>query len=285
MFPLDEPDVLPYPPSDPQPFGRQSVIFSSTEGEIIVFRSCDGLLLNIDRRYLKWATDGPLAVDVPATPGENTALEEDSETLETLFAFVHPRRHPLLDSIPFTQLFKFAEAAEKYRVFPAMSVANVRMSMAYKDHPLKVMSYACKHGYMDLLDRTAPLSIGTPVSAALGTFDYLPLFIAWVQYNDNFHQIDKALFTLVAENSHKTCSAWTKIQDAVSRAHVQTHLSPSNLDILFAGTDVIAGEYCGQHRKSTDTPKEVYCNYLRKDWMARAQRRMHEIPALSQFLK
>ncbi|KAL1719311.1 hypothetical protein EV715DRAFT_290518 [Schizophyllum commune] len=277
MFPLDEPDVLPYPPSDPQPSGRQSVIFSSTEGEIIVFRSCDGVLLNIDRRYLKWATDGPLAVDVPATPGENTALEEDSETLETLFAFVHPRRHPLLDSIPFTQLFKFMEAAEKYRVFLAMSIANVRMSMAYKDHPLKVMSYACKQGYMDMLDRTAPLSIGRSVSAgALKIFDYFPLSIAG---------IDKALFTLVSENSHKTCSAWTKIQDAVSRAHVQTHLSPSNLDILFAGTDVIAGEYCGQHRKATDTPKELYGNYLRKDWMARAQRRMQAIPSLSQLLK
>ncbi|KAL1699061.1 hypothetical protein EV121DRAFT_216995, partial [Schizophyllum commune] len=125
----------------------------------IVFRSCDGVLLNVDRSYLKWATDGPLAVDVLSIPGEKTALEEDSETLETLrvFAFLYPRRHPLLDSLPLAQLFGIKEAAEKYRVIQAMSIASVRMrcAMVYKAHPLKVMSYPCKQGYMDMLDRNA----------------------------------------------------------------------------------------------------------------------------------
>lgn len=65
-------------------------------------------------------------------------------------------------------------------------------------------------------------------------------------HRSSFHQIDKGLFTLVSENSHKTCSAWTKIQDAVSRAHVQTHPPLSNLDILFAGMDVIAEEGGGR---------------------------------------
>ena len=62
---------------------------------------------------------------MPATPGENTALDEDSETLETLFAFVYPGAYPSLMNLTADELMRVAEAAEKYRVAPAIGVCLV----------------------------------------------------------------------------------------------------------------------------------------------------------------
>ncbi|KAG6875708.1 hypothetical protein C0992_002788, partial [Termitomyces sp. T32_za158] len=52
-----------------------------------------------------------------------------TETLELLFAFVYPWQHPTLRSseTPFALLSKLAEAAEKYQVFAAVNICNVRM--------------------------------------------------------------------------------------------------------------------------------------------------------------
>lgn len=54
-------------------------------------------------------------------------LSEPAEVLEVLFAFVYPRRHPDLEDTPFAFLSQIAEAAEKYEVFSAMTIAKVRM--------------------------------------------------------------------------------------------------------------------------------------------------------------
>ncbi|TRM57299.1 hypothetical protein BD626DRAFT_412349, partial [Schizophyllum amplum] len=161
---------------------------SSTDGDIIVFRSVDHVLFNINRLNLRVVTDGPFAEDFAVSPGEVVELTEHSETLEFLFQFVYPV-HPVLENIPIETLCDIAEAAEKYRMAPAMSVCYIRMKLEYKTSPLRVMAYAHRHGYLELLDLTAPLSVGIPVSQVLAAPVSPSLFISWASYNDAWAQV------------------------------------------------------------------------------------------------
>jgi hypothetical protein len=61
------------------------------------------------------------------TRGETVLLTEDSRVLELLFQFVYPMHHPSLATTPFETLLALAEAAEKYEVYSAMTVCNIRM--------------------------------------------------------------------------------------------------------------------------------------------------------------
>ncbi|KAL1678441.1 hypothetical protein EV122DRAFT_278198 [Schizophyllum commune] len=132
---------------------RQSERFSSTDGEIIIFRSSDDVLFNIHHINLRAVTDGPFA-------------EDFAETLEILFQYVYPGHLPSLEGVEFKRLYAIAEAAEKYHVSPAMVVCNIRMKLLYSSYPLEVIAYAYKHGYIDLLDIVGPSSMGKPASEA-----------------------------------------------------------------------------------------------------------------------
>jgi hypothetical protein len=47
--------------------------------------------------------------------------------LELLFQFIYPSRHPGLSDLKFCTLAMITEAAEKYEVFAAMNICEVRM--------------------------------------------------------------------------------------------------------------------------------------------------------------
>lgn len=59
--------------------------------------------------------------------GEMVELTEDSSTLELLFQFIYPQRHPTLSDTPYEIIAPVAEAAEKYEVFAAMNICQIRM--------------------------------------------------------------------------------------------------------------------------------------------------------------
>jgi hypothetical protein len=63
------------------------------------------------------------------TAGEIVNLTEDAATvtLELLFQFVYPQRHPNLSDSPYEVVAPLAEAAEKYEVFAAMNICGIRM--------------------------------------------------------------------------------------------------------------------------------------------------------------
>jgi hypothetical protein len=94
----------------------------------LVFRSADGVLFRIHRVYLNGAA-GAFPPDLIASPpgGEWVDLAETAATLELLFAFVYPRRHPTVDKLEIDVLVKLAEAGEKYEVFAAMNVCLLCM--------------------------------------------------------------------------------------------------------------------------------------------------------------
>ena len=94
----------------------------------ITFVSSDNTLFHIHRKNLEAHAVGfpPAEID---TCGEMVRLTEDSVTLELLFAFMYPRRHPDLECTPFELLAPLAEAAEKYEVFSAMNICKIRMRL------------------------------------------------------------------------------------------------------------------------------------------------------------
>ena len=93
----------------------------------VTFRSCDGVLFHVDKRYLEISsTDFPLVPD-NACSTTVIPLDEAASTLDLLFQFCLPGLHPDLQCMAFSAFIAIAEAAEKYRVFSAMNICRIRM--------------------------------------------------------------------------------------------------------------------------------------------------------------
>ena len=64
------------------------------------------------------------------TQGKSDALVQLPEKyviLDLLFQFCYPERHPELNDLDFDILAELAEAAEKYKVFSAISICKIAM--------------------------------------------------------------------------------------------------------------------------------------------------------------
>ncbi|KAG6864434.1 hypothetical protein C0991_009560, partial [Blastosporella zonata] len=83
--------------------------------------------------------------------GEMVSLTEDASTLENLFRYVYPQRHSDVDLLTFEDLYKLAEAAEKYEVYSAISVCKMRLKQLVEQRPAEVLAYAYKHGYPEIV--------------------------------------------------------------------------------------------------------------------------------------
>jgi hypothetical protein len=144
------------------------------------------------------------------TGGEVVPLTEAAPTLELLFQFIYPKRHPDLEFTEFEVLSPLAEAAEKYEVYSAINICKIRMRCFVSSflqcpvltsnlcvhralltqHTLEVMIYAAKHGYHDIVGEAAPLLLYTPLDEILVK---LPqhLVVPWVSEHvcliSNFH--------------------------------------------------------------------------------------------------
>jgi hypothetical protein len=92
----------------------------------VTFKSADGILFLLHIKFLDMNTGGFPPAEIE-TWGEVVSLTEDSSTLELLFQFIYPMHHPTLAHMPFATLLLLAEAAEKYEVYSAMNVCNIRM--------------------------------------------------------------------------------------------------------------------------------------------------------------
>ena len=89
-------------------------------------QAADNILLNVHRKYLEAATGAFPGAEFE-TRGEITNLTETSAVLAILFSFVYPKRHPDLRRVSFDTVAAVAEAAEKYEVFSAMNICQLRM--------------------------------------------------------------------------------------------------------------------------------------------------------------
>lgn len=92
----------------------------------ITIRSSDGVLFKVHKKNLEMHSEGFPGEEV-ATLNEIVNLTETSTTLELLFQYMYRQPQPDLGKVPFTVLASLAEAAEKYRVFPAIEVCKIYM--------------------------------------------------------------------------------------------------------------------------------------------------------------
>ncbi|KAJ7692754.1 hypothetical protein B0H17DRAFT_863712, partial [Mycena rosella] len=146
----------------------------------VTFKSSDGVLFHTHRKNLEVCAEGFPPPGI-STGNEVIELPESSVTLELLFQFMYPQRHPALDTTPFEILEPLAEASEKYQVFPAMNICHIRLRDMVHEHPVEVAIYAAKHDYPYLLSEVAPMMVSMP---PVDVFEMLPqyLILPWVNW-------------------------------------------------------------------------------------------------------
>ncbi|KAF5360235.1 hypothetical protein D9757_012890 [Collybiopsis confluens] len=104
---------------------RTSGLFQAQDADVVI-RSSDNFDFHLHKKYLEFATGGFPSADTP-TNEEVVKLPETASTLEYLFQFVYPQRHPSLDRLGFAQLIELAEAAEKYEVYGALTACHLTL--------------------------------------------------------------------------------------------------------------------------------------------------------------
>ncbi|KAJ6495172.1 hypothetical protein C8R45DRAFT_1212063 [Mycena sanguinolenta] len=170
------------PPSENRsiPPMEVSINFHFADGDV-TFQSSDGILFRVHRKNLEVCADGFPPSGFAVADGEIIPLSETSVTLDLLFQFMYPRRHPALDTTPFNVLEPLAEAAEKYQVFPAMNICHIRLRDMVHEHPVEVAIYAAKHDYPFLISEVAPMMISMP---PIEVIRILPqsLVLPWTRY-------------------------------------------------------------------------------------------------------
>ena len=97
-----------------------STVPPSSDADII-FVSSDRVRYGLHSKNLEVSTGGfPPVHSGGLSAADPVGLEEPSEVLNLLFAFVYPTRLPQIEDMPFETVLPLAEAAEKYQVYPAM---------------------------------------------------------------------------------------------------------------------------------------------------------------------
>jgi len=160
--------------------------FNAPDADVTI-KSIDGVQFSLHRKYLAANTGAfpPMEIE---TAGEIVNLTEDAATLELLFQFIYPQRHPSLDGAPYKVVAPLAEAAEKYEVFAAMNICRMKMVNFLPAHAKGIMAYAAKHGYRDIVDKAAPLAVPLPIRDVV---QLLPqhLAVQWLTYRQQLNDI------------------------------------------------------------------------------------------------
>lgn len=151
--------------------------FNQNDADLAIY-SADNVIFRIHSKNLEVNTGAfPPFGSFPSD--EAVHLSESGTTLELLFQFIYPERHPTLEQLGFAELSQLSEAVEKYEVFPAMFVCHYRMGKFLSTNPLELMIYAGRHFYEDYLDDAAPRLMGGDLKDATRRMPE-PVYDAWV---------------------------------------------------------------------------------------------------------
>jgi len=171
----------------------------NTSGADVSIQSSDGVIFKLHRFYLA-ATAGAFPGTEIGTKGEIVVLEEPEDVLQVVFQFTYPKRHPSLKGVEFNFLRRVAEAAEKYEVFSAMAICEVRLKyvifrtvLHFKDlstgfireflpiHAMEILKHALEHDNPDLINEASRAISRRPLH---DTLKKLPLTYAfsWVRF-------------------------------------------------------------------------------------------------------
>ncbi|KAJ7598140.1 hypothetical protein C8J56DRAFT_814433 [Mycena floridula] len=158
----------------------------------MVLESSEGVKFGAHNQFLSCYSEAfpSTGEGVVILPDDVVKLSENTEIVTLMLQFMHPKPPPELHELPFSTLAQMAEAAEKYRIYAAMTSCKLLMRQAAMRHPLEVMLYAITHGYDDLLEEASPCSISLKEADVFSQLDgRLDIYSAWTLYKQEW--IDK----------------------------------------------------------------------------------------------
>ncbi|KJA23514.1 hypothetical protein HYPSUDRAFT_579476 [Hypholoma sublateritium FD-334 SS-4] len=135
--------------------GATSSQFSASDADISVISS-DNVLFRLHRTNIEVQAGG-------FTPINQQRLPEPAHVLVILFQFLYPQRHPKLTNTRFETVQALATAAERYKIFSAMHISQVRLREFLPQCAKEILKYAIEFDYLDLVDETALLCARSPV--------------------------------------------------------------------------------------------------------------------------
>ncbi|KAJ7771440.1 hypothetical protein B0H16DRAFT_184479 [Mycena metata] len=169
------------------PEGMVSDRFNLPDADV-TFRSSDQVIFRVHLRNLETHSDGFPPSAISPGSGEVVDLSEPAATLDLLFQYIYPQRQPDLTEIELPLLSDLAEAVEKYQVYSAMDICKIFMGNGLQDNPLTVLNYAVRHGYPDIADEAAPLTISLPLEE-VGMHMHQMYMGSWLRYYGEWQKI------------------------------------------------------------------------------------------------
>ncbi|KAF9446709.1 hypothetical protein P691DRAFT_776662 [Macrolepiota fuliginosa MF-IS2] len=197
---------------------RVSDRFNALDSDVTI-RSSDGVVFRLHRKNLHLHSDAFPSQE----EGEIVDLTESSDVLEIFFQYFYRQPQPDLTNIRMHTLLALSEAVEKYRVFSAIEVCKAHMRARMSSDPLAVLAYAAKHGYVDICNDVAPLTIGASTMDAINALGSSTTFAAWALYRDRRVEATTRIHDLLPSTivKHKggwdDCEKWWQFQAEISR--------------------------------------------------------------------
>ncbi|KAL0958270.1 hypothetical protein HGRIS_000422 [Hohenbuehelia grisea] len=218
---------------DPGLASTVSERFCAPDADLII-RSSDGILFKVHRQNLaahseaffsaslisSTSTDesGPTEAATSKGISQEDIVEftEDSKTLDLLLQFMYRQRQPNITNLKYSQLMALAEAAEKYEVYAAMGTCVAVFESKFIDsNSLGIFKFARKHGYPNLVDKTAPRVLHR--SEDLQKSALVDLRLRWHTYFDRCVPIVWKEFIDLLDSSPCSCRSWPKTETLILR--------------------------------------------------------------------
>lgn len=238
--------------------------FNQNDADLAIY-SADNVIFRIHSKNLEVNTGAfPPFGSFPSD--EAVHLSESGTTLELLFQFIYPERHPTLEQLGFAELSQLSEAVEKYEVFPAMFVCHYRMGKFLSTNPLELMIYAGRHFYEDYLDDAAPRLMGGDLKDATRRMPE-PVYDAWCRYYELWEQVHQEVLNFNIIDGPQ-CYCWKRVSRRFLCELGRGVKAMSELDRVFA----IDGTGCG------------HCISACDGWEQHAKDLVAEIPRFSTLL-
>jgi len=184
----------------------------------VTFKSCDNILFKVHQHNLVTYSQGFAPPDglVSMSSDEVVPLQENAKVLRLLFQYMYPLTpSPSLWAIEFDTLAGLAEAAEKYEVDSAKPICHDYMKEALAKHPVKVLDYATRHRYEELMNEAAMLALEIPLKDVVSCISPVTM-MAWIEYYAQWQDLVQHAFTCIkleSEWAHrdyrgKECTVW-----------------------------------------------------------------------------
>ncbi|KAJ3841342.1 hypothetical protein F5878DRAFT_639687 [Lentinula raphanica] len=179
---------------------QHSKIFNAADADIVILSS-DDVQFRLHRKRLELNSGVfPPAELAETSSNEVVRLTESGETLELFFQSMYPQKFPSLSGLKVDLLFELAEAAEKYEVFPLISICEFYLRLNASKCPRRVLDFAAKHDHDALIRKVAPLLVDEmPLSDLAGV---LPprLYKPWSLYRERW--VQEATITVAHVRPH-----------------------------------------------------------------------------------